>query len=244
MGDGIISLPEVDKGKFAGNHHFFQVIVVSAKIPAAQWSQLFFWQPKCWGRTRQTSVGWKQRSKLDCYLLQLLISQLCGKWWGQELPNLEVWYPNILPVKPMRMLKQTITYPNAWLKGLIGLRQVHVPGNLVPSEDAYQSAIRGQRILEDGASRCIAGHSWFLGRSSVELFRLVKYYHSARSMHINPHEHTAFARKELQESCRWHPRKSGCEAAFTGEKWKKAHTAAAYQSQRDKEQATWHHSGK
>ena len=55
----------------------------------------------------------------------------------------------------------------------------------------------------------------------VELFRLVKYYHSARSMHINPHEHTAFARKELQESCRWHPRKSGCEAAFTGEKWKK-----------------------
>jgi hypothetical protein len=25
---------------------------------------------------------------------------------------------------------------------------------------------------------------------------------------------------------------------------KNAHTAAAYQSQRDKEQATWHHSGK
>lgn len=66
----------------------------------------------------------------------------------------------------MRMLKQTITYPNAWLKGLIGLRQVHVPGNLVPSEDAYQSAIQGQRILEDWASRCSAGHSWFLGRSS------------------------------------------------------------------------------
>ena len=169
MGDGIISLPEVDKGNFAGNHHFFQVIVivVSANIPAAQWSQLFFWQPKCWGRTRQTSVGWKQRSKLDCYLLQLLFSQLCEKWLGQGLPNLEVWCPNILPVKPMRMLKQTITYPNAWLKGLIGLRQVHVPGNLVPSEDAYQSAIQGQRILEDGASRCIAGHSWFLGRSSL-----------------------------------------------------------------------------
>ena len=121
MGDGIISLPEVDKGKFAGNHHFFQVIVVSAKIPAAQWSQLFFWQPKCWGRTRQTSVGWKQRSKLDCYLLQLLISHCVESGGGRILPNLEVWYPNILPVKPMRMLKQTITYPNAWLKGLIGL---------------------------------------------------------------------------------------------------------------------------
>ncbi|CAL1143284.1 unnamed protein product [Cladocopium goreaui] len=31
--------------------------------------------------------------------------------------------------------------------------QVHVPGNLVPSEDAYQSAIQGQRILEDGARK-------------------------------------------------------------------------------------------
>eukprot|EP00435_Cladocopium_sp_Y103_P057183 s974_g19.t1 len=27
--------------------------------------------------------------------------------------------------------------------------QVHVPGNLVPSEDAYQSAIQGQKILEE-----------------------------------------------------------------------------------------------
>lgn len=32
-----------------------------------------------------------------------------------------------------------------------GPRQVHVPGNLVPSEDAYQSAISGQKILEDCA---------------------------------------------------------------------------------------------